>query len=136
MDTRTKIVDLERATQIAAELRANGRRLILADGYFDVLQAGHARVLGRLRRDGAAVLVAVYDDAALCKMRKQPQPILSEQARAQMVAALGGVDYVLIWPETVLDALIATLLPDQVEHVPDERNIIVEIRKRIEELRS
>ncbi len=130
MDTRTKIVDLDRAVRLAAELRANGRRLILADGYFDVLQAAHARALGRLRSDGAAIIVAVYDDAALCKMRQQQRPILTAQARAQMVAALGVVDYVLVWPETTLDALVAQLRPDQVEHVQDERNIIVEIRRR------
>jgi bifunctional ADP-heptose synthase (sugar kinase/adenylyltransferase) len=128
MDTREKIIDLDQAAEVAARLRAAGRPLIVAAGCFDVLQAGHARFLQRIHSDGSSgdntLLVAVYDDAALCRLRGQARPILDQRARGQLVAALAAVDYVLIWNEASLDALAARLGPERVEHVPDERNII------------
>ena len=102
----------------------------MADGCFDILQASHARSLARLKSNGTAVLVAVYDDATLCRILNQSRPVLNQQARAQMVAALAAVDYVLIWPEASLDSLVERLQPDQVEHASDGRNIIGEILDR------
>ncbi|HYM11684.1 MAG TPA: hypothetical protein VEU62_13195 [Bryobacterales bacterium] len=125
MDTRSKIVSLEQAAAAAA-----GRPLIVAAGCFDVLEAGHARFLQRIHSDGAALLVAVYGDAVLCRLRGQARPILAERARAQLVAALAAVDYVLVWPEPSLDALAARLGPRRVEHIPEERNIIEVVRER------
>ena len=130
MDTRAKIIDFPKAVALAAELRATGRRLVVADGCFDVLRAAHTRFLERLRSDGALLLVAVYDDATLCRLLSQSQSILSASARAQMVAALASVDYVLLWPDSSLDRLLSELHPDQAEHVPEGRNIIGEILDR------
>jgi bifunctional ADP-heptose synthase (sugar kinase/adenylyltransferase) len=134
MDTRAKIIDLQQAVELAARLQAAGRPLIVAAGCFDVLQAGHAGFLQRLGSDGhpdsAALLVAVYSDAALCALRGQARPILPERARAQLVAALGTVDYVVLWPEAALGALAARLGVARIEQVPEERNIIEEILDR------
>lgn len=130
MDTRTKIISLEEATGLAERVRLQGRQLTLAAGCFDVLQAAHARFLNGLRSDDSLLLVAVYGDAALCEIRRQPKPVLSAQARAQLVAAFGAVDYVLIWPNPSLDLLIERLRPGRVEHVSEERNIIEEITDR------
>lgn len=134
MDTREKIISLDQAAEIASRLPAAGRPLIVAAGCFDVLQAGHARFLRGVHSDGSSrghiLLVAVYDDAVLCRLRGQARPILDQRARAQLVAALAAVDYVVIWNDASLDALATRLRPDRVEHVPDERNIIEEIRIR------
>ncbi len=130
MDTRAKIISLEQAVERAARWRAEGRPLVVAACCFDVLQASHARFLGQLRADGSALLVAVYDDAVLCRLRRQARPVLPEQARAQLVAALAVVDHVLIWPQPSLDGLLECLHPDRVEHVSDERNIIGEVLDR------
>ena len=115
MDTRTKIIDLDRAKTLAAH-----RPLILAHGPFDVLLVNHTHALSRLRSPDSTLLVVVYQDA----------PLLNAQARAQLVAALACVDYVLVWPESSLHTLLRDLRPTRVEQVPDERNIIVEIQKR------
>ena len=125
MDTRTKILRLEQAVEAAAQLRREGRALRLAAGGFDVLQAAHAEFLSGLRSDGDALLVAVFDDASL------GQPVLAEQARAQLVAALRSVDYVLVWPEPRLGELREQLKVAQVARVPDAgRNIIGEVLDR------
>lgn len=130
MDTRTKIISLEEAAEMAERIRSDGRHLTLVAGCFDVLQAAHARFLNGLRSHGSLLLVAVYGDAALCEIKRQPKPVLSAQARAQLVAAFGAVDYVLIWPSASLDLLIERLRPGRVEHVSEERNIIEEIVAR------
>lgn len=125
MDTRTKILSLEQALEAAAKLRREGRALRLAAGGFDVLQAAHAQFLAGLRRDGDALLVAVYDDASL------DRPVLPEQARAQLAAALRDVDYVLVWPQARLGELRERLQAVRVELVPDPaRNIIEEVLER------
>ena len=133
MDTRTKIISLGEAAEMAERVRSEGRQLTLATGCFDVLQAAHARFLNGLRSDSSVLLVAVYGDAALCEIRRQPKPLLSAQARAQLVAAFGAVDYVLIWPGASLDPLIDRLGPGHVERVTEERNIIEEVIARHKE---
>jgi len=83
MDTREKIIDLARARQIAREQRS---RLLLVTGYFDVLRTGHVERLRQLDGGGKGLMVAVLDS---------PAPILSQRARAELVAALAMVDYVV-----------------------------------------
>jgi bifunctional ADP-heptose synthase (sugar kinase/adenylyltransferase) len=133
MDTRAKIITLEEAAALGERVRSEGRQLTLAAGCFDVLQAAHARFLNGIQYDGSVLLAAVYGDAAVCEIRRQPKPVLSAQARAQLVAAFGAVDYVLIWPSASLDALIQRLGPGRVEHATGERNIIEEVIARHKE---
>ena len=125
MDTRTKILSIEQALEAAAKVRGEGRVLRLAAGGFDVLQAAHARFLAGLRGDGDALVVAVYDDASLSR------PVLAEEARAQLVAALRAVDHVLIWPRSRIEELREQLQAARVETVPDPaRNIIERSEER------
>src|SRR5882724_1226034 len=83
MDTREKIVEPARALAIAGEQRS---RLMLVTGYFDVLRTGHTERLQQLAEGGKRLMVVVLDP---------PQPILSRRARAELVAALAMVDYVV-----------------------------------------
>ncbi len=130
MDTRSKIISLEQVIRAAGELRAAGRRLAVGVGGFDVLQAAHARFFSELRDADDTVLAAVYDDESLCRITGQKRPVLAQQARAQMVAALAAVDYVVICSSADLDLLASRLRPDRLEHAAGERNIIEEVRER------
>jgi bifunctional ADP-heptose synthase (sugar kinase/adenylyltransferase) len=113
MDTRNKIIDVE------AALRLDRRRLVVAAGAFDVLQAAHARFLEAIRPVDGELLVVVWNDASLS------QPILPERARAQLVAALRAVDYVVIAARGgELEALVKWA-------VPEERNIIGVVLERM-----
>ena len=86
MDTRDKIIALERAVQIIAELRGKGIKPKVVTGYFDVLLAAHVRRLREVRNGTDRLLVMVLDP---------PEPVLQSRARAELVAALGMVDYVV-----------------------------------------
>lgn len=117
MDTRNKIIDLQ------AALRLDRQRLVVASGAFDVLQAAHALFLDTIRPADGELLVVVWNDASL------PQPILPEQARAQLVAALRAVNYVAIAARNgEVEKLVEWA-------VPEDQNIIRVVLERTTEER-
>ena len=103
--TRDRLVDLVRANRRA------GRTVAFANGIFDLLHAGNIRYLQAASREADRLIVAVNDDAVASK--KGPgRPILSAPERAELVAALRGVDYVVIFPEPTVESLLTLLKPD------------------------
>lgn len=100
MDTRIKILDPAETLAIARRLRDEGKTLKAVVGCFDPVLAGHARRLGDVR-DESAVLVAVVVDP--------PRPILAARARAELVAALAVVDYVVVPGDAPVDDFLAGL---------------------------
>ena len=103
--TRDELVEL-----LAADRRA-GRTIAFANGCFDLLHVGHVRYLQAAAREADRLVVAVNDD--LAASRKGPgRPILPAADRAELVAALRGVDYVTIFTEPTVDSLLLLLRPD------------------------
>jgi rfaE bifunctional protein nucleotidyltransferase chain/domain len=123
--TRDRLVDL-----ICADRRA-GRTIAFANGCFDLLHAGHIRYLQAAAGEADRLVVAVNDDA-VAATKGPGRPILSATARAELVAALRGVDYVTIFPETTVTALLELLQPDvhckgtdyTVESVPERDTVL------------
>jgi rfaE bifunctional protein nucleotidyltransferase chain/domain len=112
MNTREKILPLEQlAGRLGAE-RERGRRIVMANGCFDLLHAGHVRFLEGARREGDVLVVAVNSDASERKLKGPGRPVLPAQARAQLVAAVGAVDYVVVFEETDVGRLLERLHPD------------------------
>lgn len=107
-----KIFAREALRQRLAEHRRGGGRIVLANGIFDLLHAGHVRYLEGARGQGDVLVVAVNSDASAHPLKGPGRPILPEAARAQLVAALRAVDYVLIFDEPSVEALLADLRPD------------------------
>lgn len=100
MDTRKKILTAAQAVEIVRRLRAEGRSVRFATGCFDPLVAAHAQRLEQLRGGAARVMVVVTDPV---------QPILPARARAELVAALSVVDFVVPSEEERLEDLLARL---------------------------
>ena len=107
----SKTVSLEEARAIAAAARAQGRRLVLANGCFDLLHVGHVRYLAGAKALGDVLVVGVNSDAAVAKLKGPGRPIVGEAERAEIVAALGCVDHVVIFHELTADRLIQLLRP-------------------------
>jgi D-glycero-beta-D-manno-heptose 1-phosphate adenylyltransferase len=108
----SKIVTREALGKILAGEKERGKRIVLANGCFDLLHAGHIRYLEGARREGDVLVVGVNADAGVRGLKGPGRPILDENARAQLVAALRAVDYVVLFGEPNVEALLEAIRPD------------------------
>jgi rfaE bifunctional protein nucleotidyltransferase chain/domain len=104
--SREELVDA-----IAAE-RRGGRTVAFANGCFDLLHVGHVRYLRAAAAEADVLVVAVNDDRSVSDLKGPGRPILTAADRAELVAALRGVDYVVIFPEPTVTPLLLALRPD------------------------
>ena len=108
---KEKIIDTERAATISKELREKGRRLVFTNGCFDLLHVGHIRYLEAARALGDALIVAINGDDSVHALKGEGRPLNREAERAEVIAALQSVDYVVIFPEVRARALLETVRP-------------------------
>jgi rfaE bifunctional protein nucleotidyltransferase chain/domain len=108
----SKIVTRKRLREALAEHRRRGQKIVLANGCFDTLHVGHTRYLEGARREGDVLVVAVNSDSIVCALKGPGRPILPENARAALVGALRAVDYVVLFSEPDVEALLEDLRPD------------------------
>jgi D-beta-D-heptose 7-phosphate kinase/D-beta-D-heptose 1-phosphate adenosyltransferase len=102
-------------TELLAEracLREAGRRVVFTNGCFDLLHPGHVRYLQQARALGDALIVALNSDRSVRELKGPARPILQEAERAEVIAALACVDYVVIFDEPTPRRVITALLPD------------------------
>jgi rfaE bifunctional protein nucleotidyltransferase chain/domain len=112
--------------------RAAGRTIAFANGCFDLLHVGHIRYLQSSAREADVLVVAVNDDESVRALKGTGRPILTAADRAELVAALRCVDYVVVFPEPTVGPLLTALRPDvhckgtdyTVDSVP-ERQIVL-----------
>ena len=102
---------VEEAAALAERLRAEGKRIVLANGCFDLLHVGHVRYLRAARRLGDVLFVGVNSDAAVRRLKGPGRPLVPAAERAEIVAALAGVDHVVIFDEDTADRLLERLRP-------------------------
>ena len=93
-------------------LRREGKRVVFTNGCFDLLHPGHVRYLREARSLGDLLVVALNSDASVRVLKGEGRPILNQDERAEVMAALEVVDYVTIFDEETPRDLIARLLPD------------------------
>lgn len=103
--------DAELASLVAAD-RAAGRSVAFANGCFDLLHVGHVRYLQAAKREADRLVVAVNADESVRGLKGPGQPVMSEAARAELVAALRAVDYVVIFNDPTVERLLLLLEPD------------------------
>ncbi|HSE37562.1 MAG TPA: D-glycero-beta-D-manno-heptose 1-phosphate adenylyltransferase [Blastocatellia bacterium] len=120
----TKILDLQVLLSKREALRREGRTVVFTNGCFDLLHLGHVRYLAQARSLGDALVVALNSDRSVRELKGEGRPILSERERAELIAALQAVDYVIVFDERTPRELIAKLLPDVLvkggDWLPDE----------------
>jgi len=93
-------------------LRAGGKRLVFTNGVFDLLHVGHVRYLAQARALGDALLVAINSDRTVRELKGPNRPVFNQAERAEILAALRVVDYVVVFDYVSPRSLIAELLPD------------------------
>ena len=106
------LVGIEEAARRAAEWRARGRRVVFANGCFDLLHVGHVRYLSAARGLGDALVVGLNSDASVRRLKGPGRPVMPADERAELIGALAAVDLVVVFDDDSADALIARLRPD------------------------
>ncbi len=109
---REKIRTFSALLEDREQLRRAGKRLVFTNGCFDLLHPGHVRYLQEARALGEALVVALNSDRSVRVLKGETRPILNQDERAEVMAALAAVDYVVIFDDETPQALIAALLPD------------------------
>jgi len=112
MNTSRKILGRTELGKKLEEHRMRGERIVLTNGCFDMLHAGHVRYLKAARAEGEVVVVGVNADSTVGALKGVGRPILSEGARAVLVAGLAAVNYVVIFDEPNVERLLRDLRPD------------------------
>jgi len=107
-----KVVARDALDGAVADARAQGRTVALANGCFDLLHVGHVRYLEGAAQEADVLVVALNDDASVRTLKGAGRPILDGASRAELIAALRCVDYVVLFPELTVGPLLEALKPD------------------------
>ncbi|HET8643875.1 MAG TPA: adenylyltransferase/cytidyltransferase family protein [Vicinamibacteria bacterium] len=108
----SKIGTLDEVRARVEEARTAGRTVALANGCFDVLHVGHVRYLEGARAEADLLVVGVNGDDSVRRLKGPGRPVLPEQDRAELVAALRAVDHVVVFAEDDVGGLLLALRPD------------------------
>jgi len=106
-----RVLDLDGARSAAEAARRSGRRVVLANGCFDLLHVGHVRYLEEARALGDLLIVGVNGDAAVRRLKGPGRPLMPARERAEIIASLRAVDHVVIFDDDTADQLVAALRP-------------------------
>jgi D-beta-D-heptose 7-phosphate kinase/D-beta-D-heptose 1-phosphate adenosyltransferase len=110
--TTSKLKTVSELTQLAAAARRDGRRVVFTNGCFDLLHIGHTRYLQEARSLGDLLVVAINSDASVSALKGPERPLVPQQERAEVLAALGCVDYVTIFDAPDPGGVITAIQPD------------------------
>lgn len=109
---KTKIKRLGALKKIIAGLKARGKKVVFTNGCFDLLHYGHVKYLEDAKRKGDILVVAINSDASIRKIKGEKRPIVNQQDRMNIIAALESVDYVVLFNEDTPIKAIKHLRPD------------------------
>jgi rfaE bifunctional protein nucleotidyltransferase chain/domain len=109
---KAKILSIDEMLVERERLRDAGARLVFTNGVFDLLHVGHVRYLTEARALGEALVVAINSDRAVRELKGPNRPVFDENERAEILAALRQVDYVVVFDNISPRTLISQLVPD------------------------
>lgn len=107
-----KILTVDQLLDERERLRAAGKKLVFTNGVFDILHVGHVRYLARAQALGDALVIAINSDDSVRTLKGPGRPLMNQEERAEILAAMRAVTYVIIFDDVSPRSLIATVLPD------------------------
>ena len=110
--TTQKILPLDQLQDLLSRRRQAGQRIVMTNGCFDLLHPGHVASLQEARKQGDLLVVGLNSDRSVRAIKGEGRPIIDQQGRAEMLAALACVDYVVIFDQSSVAGLVEHLLPD------------------------
>jgi rfaE bifunctional protein nucleotidyltransferase chain/domain len=128
----TKLKTLSELEDLVADLKKEERIIVFANGCFDLLHVGHVRYLEGARREGDVLIVGLNSDRSVERLKGPDRPILPQQDRAEILAALESVDYLTIFDDETVDPILHRLQPDvhakgtdyTLESVPERATVL------------
>ena len=112
MDILSKITAAEKLVPQLNTLRESGRKIVFTNGCFDILHVGHVRYLSAARSEGDLLVIGLNSDVSVRSIKGGKRPIVTQDQRAEVLASLEFVDYVVFFDEPEPLLLIETLKPD------------------------
>ena len=106
------LIDLNSLIEKVLELKSNKKTIVTTNGCFDILHAGHVRYLAQAKALGDTLILCLNSDASVKRLKGESRPLNCEADRAEVVAGLGAVDYVVIFEEDTPVEVLADLKPD------------------------
>ncbi len=124
-----KLIDRQVLPELAGKLHEQGQTVVFTNGCFDLLHAGHVRYLTAARKLGDCLIVGLNSDVSVQRLKGPKRPINNEQDRAEVLAGLYAVDYIIIFADQTAEGLVAELQPDiyakggdySVDQLPDAK---------------
>lgn len=107
-----RIVDERELPALTADARRRGQRIVFTNGHFDLLHVGHLRYLRAARACGDLLIVGVNDDACTTRLKGPRRPLVPEAERAELVASLDPVDWVILFGDDTAERLVGVVCPD------------------------
>lgn len=107
-----KIASLEEMRALRGQLASQARKVVFTNGCFDLLHVGHVRYLKEARKQGDLLIVGLNDDESTRRIKGPGRPFVAQNDRAELLAALECVDYVVIFGERTAEKLVKALKPD------------------------
>jgi D-beta-D-heptose 7-phosphate kinase/D-beta-D-heptose 1-phosphate adenosyltransferase len=129
---KDKILSIEQMLLERKRFHSSGQRLVFTNGVFDLLHVGHVRYIAQARALGDALVVAVNSDRSVRELKGPERPVFSQDERAEILAALRNVDYVVIFDNISPRSLISQLLPDVLVKGGDYRLDQIDGREEVE----
>lgn len=130
-----KVIPRKDVRALGERLRREGRRIVFANGCFDLLHVGHVRYLEAAREQGDVLVVGVNSDRAVEALKGRGRPLLPAEARVDVVAALAAVDYVTVFDDLTAEPILRDLRPhvhckgtDYTEQTVPERGVMEELQ--------
>lgn len=125
------VVSLEDASALRAEAAVQGKRVVFTNGCFDLLHVGHVRYLKEASQQGDLLIVGLNDDRSTRSVKGPGRPFVVQEERAEILAALECVDYVVVFGESTAEGLVGTLKPDiyvkggnyRIEELPEAKTV-------------
>ena len=112
MQISSKVIELNDFLKKLKYLRQAGKRIVFTNGCFDILHIGHVRYLQSAKAEGDLLVVGLNSDRSVHIIKGEKRPVIGEQQRAEVLASVGFVDYIILFNEPDPYTLIATIAPD------------------------
>jgi glycerol-3-phosphate cytidylyltransferase len=125
----SKIKSISELSGIVSAIRKSGKKVVFTNGCFDIIHVGHIRYLAQAKEYGDVLIVGLNSDESVKALKGTGHPIQAECERAEILAALESVDYIVIFHERVPDVLIKEIRPDihvkggdyKLEQIPESK---------------